>query len=162
ATAPIPGLGEAAVVLLAAELAETLVEFRRLKIDTRAAIDFIENGPYRLEDLQVSPHKESFSSYDAFYKGFLPEEELEKRFGRAGAGMKSHHTVGQGGPNATAIPAEKLQSTEVIVPLPTLLHQALNSEYSKKSAERPDLTVRQWIQTLPFERQLQEGLKIMA
>jgi hypothetical protein len=161
AVAPIPVLGEAAIVLTLMEMAETAAELRRLKIDAQAAIDFIEKGPYRLEDLQVSPDNEAFSSYREFYKGFLEQQDLEKRFGRAGDGLEYHHVVEQGGANATAIPAKKLQSTENIVPLPTLLHQVVSAEYSKMSVERPDLTVRQWMQTLSYERQREEGLKIL-
>src|SRR5262249_49235621 len=111
----VPFLGEAADVLLVHQLAGTFLDFYRLKICTKAALDFLDSAPYRLEDLQVSPDNESFSSYDAFYKGFLDQEDLEKRFGRAGDGLEYHHVVEQGGTNAATIPAEKLQSTENIV-----------------------------------------------
>ncbi len=88
----IPGVDVAADVLMAADIARTVVEFRRLAIDAAAALDFVKDGPHTLEDLQVSTDGyEDFSSYDAFYKGEPSPEFLAKRFGPAGDGQQYHH-----------------------------------------------------------------------
>jgi hypothetical protein len=63
-----PVLGEAVDVIAVAQLAATFKEFQQLDIDTKAALDFLTNGPYSLEDLRVSADSEAFSSYGAFKK----------------------------------------------------------------------------------------------
>jgi hypothetical protein len=84
----IPGVDLAADVAMAADIALTVVEFRKLAIDAAAALDFVKDGPHSLEDLQVSSNGyEQFSSYEAFYKVELSRELLAKRFGPAGDGQ---------------------------------------------------------------------------
>lgn len=90
----IPGVDVAADVLMAADIARTVVEFRKLAIDAGAALDFVKDGPHTLEDLQVSSDDyEEFSSYDEFYKTEFSLELLAKRFGPAGDGQQYHHIV---------------------------------------------------------------------
>ncbi len=157
----IPFLGEAADVIMVAQLAETLIEFRQLDIDTRAALDFLDNGPYSLDDLKVSDQSQSFSSYEEFYKDFSFEEFLSKRFGNAGVGYQYHHIVEQGGVNTTTLPVQALQNTDNIVRIPTLLHEAINSEYSRRSPRAPRLTVRRLLGTQPYSIQREEGIRFM-
>jgi hypothetical protein len=117
----IPGVDVAADVLMAADIARTVVEFRKLAIDATASLDFVKDGPHSLEDLQVSSDDyEQFSSYDEFYKAELSVELLAKRFGPAGDGQQYHHIVTQGGANADNISAEQLQNTDNVIRLPTL------------------------------------------
>jgi len=152
----IPALGEAADVIAIAQLAGTFREFQQLDIDTKAALDFLTNGPYSLEDLRVSADSEAFSSYGAFKKDALyeaVEEWLLKRFGSAGDGYQYHHIVEQGGANADGLPAQQLQSTDNIVRIPTLLHEAVSSRYSSKS--------RQEMQTKSFYEQRDKGVEVM-
>jgi hypothetical protein len=81
----IPGVDVAADVLMAADIARTVVEFRKLAVDAAAALDFVKDGRHTLEDLQVSSDDyEQFSSYDEFYKTEFSVEWLAKRFGPAG------------------------------------------------------------------------------
>ncbi len=157
----IPGVDVAADVLMAAEIARTVVEFRKLAVDAAAALDFIKDGPHTLDDLQVSSDGyEDFSSYDAFYKDEPSLEFLAKRFGPAGDGQQYHHIVTQGGANADNIPPEELQNTNNIIPLPTLLHEAVNAEYLKPQLGT-DMTKYQWLQTQPYDVQREEGLRIL-
>ena len=44
--------------------------------------------------------------------------------------------------------------------MPTLLHEAVNAEYPKKSQDE-NLNMYQWLQTQPYEIQREEGLKIL-
>lgn len=161
ATNMVPVLGAAADVVMIGQLAETVSEFHQLDVDTKAALDFLARGPYRLKDLRVSPNSESFSSFDAFKKGPSFLELLFKRFGSAGDGYDYHHIVEQGGGNASAFSAEELQSTDNIVRIPTLLHEAINSEYSKISEENENLTVRQYLRSNGFLKQRERGVDIM-
>jgi hypothetical protein len=156
----IPGVDVAADVLMAADIARTVVEFRKLAIDAAAALDFVNDGPHDFEDLQVSSSYEEFSSYNQFYKGELGPELLAKRFGPAGDGEQYHHIVTQGGANADNIPPEQLQSTDNIIRLPTILHEAVNAEYMKSSPD-PSMNMYQWLQTKPYDIQREEGLKIL-
>lgn len=144
------------------DLANTIAEFRKLKIAADAAIAFVQHGPYSLEELQVvaDDNYEEFSSYGEFYKDLTFAERLEKRFGRAGDGQQYHHIVTQGGVNEDKIPPELLQNTDNVIPLPTLLHEAVNAEYSQLMAGTK-MTKYQWLQTQPYDVQREEGLKIL-
>jgi hypothetical protein len=141
----IPGVDVAADVMMVADIARTVVEFRKLAIDAAAALDFVNDGPHDLEDIQDSSSYEEFSSYDQFYKGELGPEFLAKRFGPAGDGEQYHHIVTQGGANADNIPPEQLQNTDNIVRLPTLLHEAVNAAYLDSSPD-PNMNMYQWLQ----------------
>lgn len=133
---------------------------RKLLAEARAALDFAKQGPRRLADLQVSSKAyEQFSSYDQFIKICSFIELLIKRFGPAGDGYEYHHIVTQGGAN-DKIPSEKLQNTENIIRIPTILHEAINAEYSQKK-DGTNMTVYEWIQTQPYDVQREEGLKIL-
>jgi hypothetical protein len=158
----IPGVDVAADVLLAADIARTVAEFRKLAIDAATALDFVKGGPHSLEELQVSSNGyEEFSSYDEFYKGELSVDLLTKRFGPAGDGQQYHHIVTQGGVNADIITAEQLQNTDNIIRLPTLLHESVNAEYSKLLKDGTGMTIYQWLQTQSYDIQREEGLKIL-
>jgi hypothetical protein len=157
----IPGVDVAADVLMAADIARTVVEFRKLAIDGAAALDFVEEGPHSLEDLQVASNGyEELSSYDEFYKAELSLESLAKRFGPAGAGQQYHHIVTQGGANADDIPPEQVQNTDNIIRLPTLLHEAVNAKYLEPSPDA-NMNMYQWLQTQPYDVQREEGLRIL-
>jgi len=159
----IPGIGIAADIAAMVDLANTISEFIKLKIDTDAAIDFIKKGPYTLAELKVSSPNgyEEFPSYDAFYKDAIERGLVAKRFGPAGPGSQYHHIVTQGGANEDNIPPEKLHNTDDIVILPTLLHEAVNGEYLKPSPYDPNISIYEWLQTQPYEVQYEEGLKIL-
>jgi hypothetical protein len=157
----VPGVDVAADVLMAADIARTVAEFRKLAIDAAAALDFVKDGPHSLDDLQVSSNGyQQFSSYDQFYKGGLTQELLAKRFGPAGDGQQYHHIVTQRGANTDNIPREQLQNTDNIIRLPTILHEAVNAEYLKDSPD-PNMNMYQWLQTQPYDVQREEGLKIL-
>jgi hypothetical protein len=141
-------------------MANTIAELKKLKIDADAAIEFVKHGPYSLEELQVNGAYQEFSSYDEFVKDAAYIAFLLKRFGGAGSGNQYHHIVTQGGANETKIPQEQLQNTDNVIPLPTLLHEAMNGEYSRLRP-RTNMTEYQWLQTQPYDVQREEGLKIL-
>ncbi len=156
----VPGVGEVADAEEFIELGRTAIELGNAEYEVNAAIDFVKKGPYELEDLMPSRELETFSSFDDFKK-ISTIEELIKRFGSAGFGSEYHHIVEQGGDNETNIPPEMLHSTVDIVKLPTLLHELVSAEYSKKSPQDSTKTVRAWLQTQPFDVQWREGVKIL-
>jgi hypothetical protein len=157
----IPGIDVPADVAMVVDIAQTLSEYKKLAIDATAALDFVKDGPHSLEDLQVSSNDyEEFSSYNQFVKGELGADQIAKRFGGAGPGNQYHHIVTQGGANANKIPSERLQNTENILILPTLLHEVVNDEYLGPSPES-NMNFYQWLQTQPYDVQREEGLKIL-
>ena len=159
----IPGLDVAADVALLATIARTLTEYRELTIEAAAALAFVQNAPYSLEDLQASSDYKEFSSYDAFVKGRLVSELLFKYFGSAGDGSEYHHLVTQGGANEDnpGIPQSQLQNTDNIIILPTLLHEMVSDEYFRRAPDGSGMTLYDWLQTQPYEVQREFGLKIL-
>jgi hypothetical protein len=155
----VPGIGLAADAATLIDMANTIAELKKLKIDADAAIEFVKHGPYSLEELQVSSDYEEFSSYGNFIKDAAHIALIVKRFGAAGSGNQYHHIVTQGGAN-TKISQEQLQNTDNIIPLPTLLHEAVNAEYSSRWKDT-NMTKYEWLQTRPYDIQREEGLKIL-
>jgi hypothetical protein len=88
-------------------------------------------------------------------------EYLLKRFGAAGDGYDYHHIVEQGGTNADAFATQDLQSTDNIVRIPTLLHEAINSVYSGNSDQNGDSTFREQVRNKPFAEQRDDGIGVM-
>jgi hypothetical protein len=146
---------------MALDIADAVAQYWKLAGDITAAFDFANQGPHSFEDLQVSPNDdEQFSSYGDFVKLESAQAMVTKRFGPAGDGYQYHHIVTQGGVNADNIPAEQLQNTDHIIRLPTLLHEAVNGEYSSNK-DNTDMTEYEWLQTQPYPVQREEGLKIL-
>jgi hypothetical protein len=141
-------------------IAQTISEYRKLALDADAAIEFVRGGPHGLEELQVSEDYEEFSSYPDFVKGTSYVDLVAKRFGPAGDGSQYHHIVTQGGANASNIAPEQLQSTDNIIRLPTLLHEAVNAEYFRFD-QKLGMTNYQWLQTQPYDVQRESGLRIL-
>ena len=155
----VPGIGLAGDAATLIDMANTIAELKKLKIDADAAIEFVKHGPYSLEELQVSSNYEEFSSYGDFIKDAAYIALVVKRFGGAGSGNQYHHIVTQGGAN-TKIPAEQLQNTDNVIPLPTLLHEAVNADYSSRWKDTT-MTKYEWLQTQPYDVQREEGLKVL-
>jgi hypothetical protein len=156
----VPGVGLAADAATLIDMANTIAELKKLKIDADAAIEFVKHGPYSLNELQVSNNYEEFSSYGDFIKDAAYMAFIVKRFGGAGSGNQYHHIVTQGGANETEIPQEQLQNTDNVIPLPTLLHEAVNADYAGHW-ENTNMTKYQWLQTQPYDVQREEGLKTL-
>ena len=156
----VPGIGLAADAATLIDMANTIAELKKLKIDADAAIEFVKHGPYSLDELQVSSNYEEFSSYGDFIKDAAYVALLVKRFGRAGSGNQYHHIVTQGGANETKISPERLQNTDNVIPLPTLLHEAVNGDYASRWKDT-NMTKYEWLQTQPYDVQREEGLKIL-
>ena len=156
----IPGVDVAADAALLVTIAQTISEYRRLAIDATAALDFVKEAPYSLEDLQVSSSYQEFSSYSDFVKANLSLDVMAKMFGSAGDGNQYHHIVTQGAANGGSFSPQQLQNTDNVVILPTLLHEAVNDEYLGPSPD-PNMNMYQWLQTLPYDVQREEGLKIL-
>jgi hypothetical protein len=155
----VPGIGLAADAATLIDMANTIAELKKLKIDADAAIEFVKHGPYSLDELKVSSNYEEFSSYGDFIKDAAYIALIVKRFGGAGSGNQYHHIVTQGGANTKILP-EQLQNTDNVIPLPTLLHEAVNAEYSSRW-KKTNMTRYEWLQTQPYDVQREEGLKIL-
>jgi hypothetical protein len=157
----VPGLDVVADAGAALDIANAVSEYWKLASDAQAAFDFASKGPYSLKELQMlSNGYQEFASYDDFIKSELTLDDVAKMFGSAGDGYQYHHIVTQGSANANSIPAEQVQNTDNIIRLPTILHEAVNAEYSS-SREGSSVTMYQWLQTQPYEAQRDKGLKIL-
>jgi hypothetical protein len=156
ATTPIPVLGQIDDALAVANIAAAIKEFHKLAIDVAAAVDFVRKAPYTLDQLRVSPESMSFPSYDAFYKA-----DLEKYFDPAGAGYQYHHIVEQGVPGNKDMPASLLQSTDNIIKLPAMVHEAITAEYTTPRDDLGGMTLREYLRGKPYEVQYEEGIKVL-
>jgi len=148
----VPFAGEA---FDAYEIAQTIADFDELKSVTDTALDYAKAGPHPLDALRVNLEDQGFSSPEAFVKDLW-----EKRFGSAGDGYDYHHIVWKGGANGVNIPAELLHSTENMIRMPRLLHEAINEEYAKAYKDT-GLTLREWLDTQPYEVQRAKGIEVM-
>lgn len=157
----IPGVDVAADVALVAAVARTNLEYSQLAVDAAAALDFVRQGPHALEDLRVSSSYQEFRNYGAFVKGELDPNVIAKMFGSPGAGKQYHHVVTQGGSNGRKLPAESLQNTDNIIPLPTLLHEVVTDEYRRPAPDSSGRTLYQWLQTQSHQIQREMGLSIL-
>lgn len=155
----IPGVDVIVSIKAAADLAQIAIELGNDEKEINQALDFVKNGPYTLEQLQVSGNGDTFSSFDDFKK-LSPLELLLRAYGAAGDGNEWHHIVEQGGDNATNFAAEQLQNTGNIAKLPGPIHDLVTAEYAKEYDESGK-TVRQWLSGQSFEDQWNEGVKIM-
>lgn len=130
ATNIIPAVGEVADALEIEQLAETAPELSAIPGEVEAAVDFVNKGPWNLEDLYVSKVPRSFKSFNALKKlSVFGPEEFEKFFGAARPGYEYHHLVEQAAGEGAFTP-EELNSTDNIVQIPKLLHQEITSEYA--------------------------------
>ncbi|HEX7970336.1 MAG TPA: hypothetical protein VF502_19090 [Stellaceae bacterium] len=154
-TNAIPGVGEADDVLIAADIIRTAAELHQLETETAAALAFVAHAPYSLDELRVTSEYETFSSARAFAKDITV-----KRFGPAGSGYQYHHIVEQGGGNEENIPPEQLHSTENMIRMPTLVHEAITAKMYDEEG-KTGMTVREWLRTQPYEVQRERGIQIM-
>jgi hypothetical protein len=145
-------IGDAA---MAADIASMLADAEQLKSDTDVALEFSNRGPFTLDQLRVDPKNISYSSFDAFKK-----IDLIKRYGPAGKGYEYHHIVEQ---NARGdIPQSELQSTSNIIRIPKLLHDEIDSEYSRTSPDDgPRVSVRKSLRGKSFEDRWEQGIKTL-
>jgi hypothetical protein len=63
--------------------------------------------------------------------------------------------------NGKKFPAELLQNTRNVLPLPTLLHEVATDEYRKPAPDGSGRTLYRWLQTQPYEVQREIGLNIL-
>ncbi len=157
----VPGVDVAADVMLVATLARTASEYAQLAIDAAVALDFVKQGPRSLEELRVSSRDQEFPSYYQFVKGDAGLNRMAKMFGSAGAGNQYHHIVTQGGLNGRKFPAEVLQNTGNIIPLPTMLHEVVTEKYKRPAPDNSGRTLYQWLQTQPYDVQREMGLTVL-
>jgi hypothetical protein len=149
----VPGLDVAAGAATIADLAVMAEENAALKRDADAAIKFVQNGPYSLEQLRVSPDDKAFSSFNEFKK-----INLAKYFGPAGDGYEYHHIVEQS--TSGDYSESELQSTTNILRIPRLLHEEINSEYSSWQREL-DSSLRASLDDASFDEIRTAGLSVM-
>jgi hypothetical protein len=135
-------------------------EFAELRSAIKAATRFVNEGAHTLSDLRVSQKLEVFSNYRAFLKIDVDpnrERELEKRFGSAGDGMSYHHIVER----SAGFPESVTETTENIVRIPDILHEAINGRYLQPVSETNRVPLRAWLRTQPYAVQREWGIRVM-
>jgi len=155
----VPGANVVASVRAAVELGAIAIELGNDEREINRAIEFVEKGPYTLDQLQVAGHGDTFSSFDDFKKTSFVEAML-KAYGAAGPGKEWHHMVEQGGDNETNFSPEQLHSTKNIIPLPGPVHDLVTAEYASEYDDS-GVSVREWLSGQSFEDQWNEGVKIL-
>ncbi|HVA15578.1 MAG TPA: hypothetical protein VNF99_20190 [Stellaceae bacterium] len=155
----VPGVDIAASIKTVVELGRIAIDLGNDEREINRAIEFVNNGPYKLDALQVRGNGDIFSSFDGFKKISLIEAIL-RAYGTADAGKEWHHIVEQGGDNADNFTAEQLHSTKNIIPLPGPIHDLVTAEYAQEY-DKSGKTVREWLQGQSFEDQWNEGVKIL-
>jgi len=150
----VPGadvVGDAAMI---ADILEVARESEALAEEVKEAMEFMDKGPYTIEELQASTDYREFSSYDAFRK-----IDVKKVYGSAGEGKDWHHIVEQGLKGDT-IPQEQLQSTKNIVRIPRIIHEMISSESSSPS-DGSGVRLRDQLRGRPFGEKYQAGLNAL-
>lgn len=161
-TAPlevVPGVDVAVDIKAVIDLARIAVDLGNDEREINEALDFLQNGPHTLGDLRVSQEDLGYDTFDDLKKVLFFTPFL-KAYGPAGPGNEYHHIVEQGGDNADNFPAEQLQSTKNIIPLPGPVHDLVTAEYASEYDESGKNT-REWLQGQSFDQQWQEGVKIL-
>jgi hypothetical protein len=141
-------------VALLHDIGEMTGEALKLKSETDAAVEFVNNGPYDLDQLRVSQDDESFPSFNEFKK-----VDLVKRVGPAGDGFEYHHIVEQN--SGGDIPEGDLQSTKNTIRIPKLLHEEITSEFAKID-EIAGMPLRQTLVGKSFNERWDAGLKVLS
>lgn len=157
----VPGLDVAGDAAMAVDLVQMAEDVTELRSEAQVAEKFADGGPYTLEQLRARTYPddlqqdEEFSSFRAFKK-----IDLIKRFGPPPDGYEYHHIVEQSAEGD--IPVTEINSTRNIVAIPKLVHEEINSEYSRIPDDVPDGTsLRDSLQGASFEKRWQEGLEAM-
>ena len=155
----IPVVNVLADIKAAADLARIAIDLGNDEKEINAALDFVQKGPYTLDELLPHGNGDTFSSYDDFKKISLLEALL-RAYGPAGEGREWHHNVEQGGDNASNFSAEQLQSTKNIMALPSPIHDLVSADYSSEY-DKSGKTVRDWLSGQSFDQQYEYGLSVL-
>lgn len=156
----IPIIGQLADLATVYDIYRFAKQFVELRAAIKAATRFVNEGAHTLADLRVSRDFERFDDYDAFKKMdeiLLADADLEKRFGPAGDGMNYHHIIEQNSGASEAV----TETTENIVRIPAILHEAISGEYQKAVPESGGLSLRNWLRTQPDDVKHDWGLRIL-
>jgi hypothetical protein len=155
----IPIVGEIADISTVYDVYRFVGEFAELRSAIKVATRFVNEGAHTLRDLRVSRKFESFNNYDEFLKlsGSAWDKILEKRFGSAGPGSQYHHIIEQ----SAGVSKQITETTENIVKIPRILHEAVNGRYMQAVSATNKTTLRNWLRTQPIAVQREWGIKVL-
>jgi hypothetical protein len=97
--------------------------------------------------------------------GYSTFEAFKRAHGSAGSGKAWHHVVEQTAANINKYGAEMIHNARNIVNIPHgtgKLHNLISGHYSSIQTYTNGMTVRTWLSTQSFEKQLNYGLEIMV
>jgi len=157
----IPIVGQLADIATVYDVIRFGRQFIKLRQAVLAATRFVNEGAHTLADLRVSQGFQRFKDYPAFLKIdhlLRIDDDLEKRFGRAGDGMNYHHIIEQ----ESGAPKAVTETTENIIRIPAILHEAINGEFQKPvKGITGKLPLREWLRAQPDDVKRYWGLKIL-
>ena len=155
------GPAEVGDALMVEQGVETLAQVAEIKTEAEAAAEFVQKGPWNIEDLYVSEKPESFDTFNEFKKFDADEDDLEKRFGAAKPGYAYHHLAEQGA-NGRTLPPHELNSTTNIVQIPELIHEEINAEYARmRDINGIRQSIRTSLSSKPFLEHQNAGIELM-
>jgi hypothetical protein len=91
---------------------------------------------------------------------FRTAEELRNYLGPAGPGRQWHHIV-EARLAGRRFPAELIHSTDNVVNLPIEMHRQVSARMSSKTELTGRKTMREWLESRPFEEQYEFGLRLI-
>ena len=97
--------------------------------------------------------------------GYATYEAFKKAYGSAGKGKAWHHIVEQTPANISRFGAEMIHNAKNIVKIPHgagKLHNMISGHYSSIQSFTDGMTVRKWLSTQSFEKQLSYGLETLT
>jgi hypothetical protein len=156
----IPIVGQLADLATLYDVYRFAKQFIELRAAIKAATRFINEGAHTLANLRVSQQFARFDNYDALVKTgccSLAGDDLEKRFGAAGDGMEYHHIIERTSGASKAV----TETTENIIRIPAILHEAINGEYQKTFEWTKGLSLRDWLRRQPDDVKKEYGLWVL-
>ena len=153
----VPVVDIVIAVKTALDVYDMLDELHQLRVNIDALREFVAGGPRTLEQLRMSSDGTSFPTFDAFKKVDDWNEELAKRFGSAGPGYLYHHIVEQ----SSGLPDGVVHNTDNIVRIPRLLHEEINSIFSKSQNGSDKRSLHDWLKDQPIEVHREKGLQVL-
>jgi hypothetical protein len=113
------------------------------------AVDAAADAARALDKLDDA--RRTFNSFDA----------LKLALGLAGQSKEWHHIVEQRPSNIARFGPEAIHNTANVVAVPKWVNQKIAAYYSSKQRFTGGKTVREWLDSLPYEKQMEFGRMIL-
>jgi hypothetical protein len=103
----------------------------------------------------------AFDKLDDARRSFKSFDALKRALGPAGEGKEWHHIVEQRPSTIARFGPEAIHNTANVVAVPKWVNQKIAAYYSSKRWFTGEKTVRKWLDSLPYEKQMEFGRMIL-